>query len=150
MELFPRTKSCRDCGDEKELDQFPLQKGGRFGRHPLCKACRSAQERRRYERDRDAILERQRNSASRKEAARWSQMKKRTGVTRQQYLDAHHAQNGCCAICGESSSVLRADHDHRTGAFRGLLCDRCNLALGCFLDDPPRLRSAATYLRRLR
>ena len=45
-----------DCGEAKPLDQFPLQNGGRHGRHPLCKSCRAAQERRRYARDKDAIV----------------------------------------------------------------------------------------------
>ena len=61
-------------------------------------------------------------------------------------------QNGCCAICGinplfdRSRGVLHFDHDHKTGAARGLLCARCNLALGQFDDSRYLLATAAGYL----
>ncbi len=63
------------------------------------------------------------------------------------------AQNGCCAICtalmvdgGKHGKSATADHCHKTGKPRGLLCAECNRALGCFKDDPAILRRAATYL----
>lgn len=36
------TKTCTKCGIEKELDEFSLDKNGRFGRRTDCKACRRA------------------------------------------------------------------------------------------------------------
>lgn len=67
-------------------------------------------------------------------------------------------QEGCCAICKKSfsSKQLHTDHDHSTGrgingyggAFRGLLCARCNHGLGMFDDDPQRLAVAIAYLTK--
>ncbi|WPH58144.1 endonuclease VII [Streptomyces phage Alone3] len=52
-----------------------------------------------------------------------------------------------CAICGESdTSKLHIDHDHVSGAVRGVLCQLCNTALGAFRDDPVRLTRAVAYL----
>ncbi len=59
-----------------------------------------------------------------------------------------------CDICGATETLTRngqvrrptLDHDHQTGAWRGLLCSRCNTGLGHFRDDPALLRSAAAYI----
>lgn len=41
---------------------------------------------------------------------------------------------------------LDVDHDHATGEVRGLLCNRCNQAIGLLQDDPLIVRSALVYL----
>ena len=41
---------------------------------------------------------------------------------------------------------LNVDHDHRTGAVRGLLCHGCNAAIGQLEGDPIRIRRAKNYL----
>lgn len=61
-------------------------------------------------------------------------------------------QNGKCAICGTDSGSngrgdkLAVDHCHESGNIRGLLCHRCNTALGLFNDKIEVIRSAADYL----
>ena len=54
-----------------------------------------------------------------------------------------------CVICGEPESgnkQLAIDHDHTTCLIRGVLCQRCNVGLGQFRDNPELLRFAALYL----
>jgi hypothetical protein len=64
------------------------------------------------------------------------------------------SQDGGCAICGASEGYggkrLAIDHNHTTGAVRGILCDRCNLALGKFKDDPQIIKNAVEYLEQHR
>lgn len=43
---------------------------------------------------------------------------------------------------------IHLDHDHITGAFRGWLCNRCNLALGHFEDSISGLEKGIVYLRK--
>jgi hypothetical protein len=93
--------------------------------------------------------------------------KKDPGISRRNLLKHHHGmdeaeyqrlfieQDGKCAICVQPETEksrwdgikwLSVDHDHETGANRGLLCARCNVGVGTFQDDPARLRAAAAYL----
>jgi hypothetical protein len=57
-------------------------------------------------------------------------------------------QKNKCAICGKwLSTKPYVDHDHSTGIVRGLLCNRCNLAIGAFKDDIDVMESAVKYLK---
>lgn len=65
------------------------------------------------------------------------------------YEALYRAQSGRCAICWARprSKRLAVDHDHKTGAVRGLLCSRCNHdLLGAAHDDVAILRRAVAYL----
>jgi uncharacterized LabA/DUF88 family protein len=63
-------------------------------------------------------------------------------------------QHGLCAICLQQETITKrgvpvklcVDHDHITGEVRGLLCNKCNAALGLLKDDPLLIQAAATYL----
>jgi hypothetical protein len=60
-------------------------------------------------------------------------------------------QKGMCAICMEVFSHRlppHIDHCHTTGQVRGLLCGKCNTALGQFLDSPEILYEAIEYITR--
>ena len=65
------------------------------------------------------------------------------------------AQNNRCAICNQPETATRrgktrtlcVDHNHKTGAIRGLLCNRCNTALGLIDDSPITLDKAVKYLQ---
>jgi hypothetical protein len=61
------------------------------------------------------------------------------------------AQGGRCAICRKvpRNRYLAVDHDHRTGAVRGLLCYLCNTALGIWEFDKTTAFNAAVYLSRI-
>jgi hypothetical protein len=69
------------------------------------------------------------------------------------YKVLHELQNGKCAICGTESGSngrgdrLAVDHCHDSGNIRGLLCHRCNTALGLFKDKIENLELAVSYLK---
>ena len=70
---------------------------------------------------------------------------KRAGWTLEQYKEAQAQQDGKCAVC-DSVEKLYADHNHKTGLRRRLLCFTCNTGIGSLKDDPSILRKAADYL----
>ena len=77
-----------------------------------------------------------------------------TGLTVEQYDAAVEKQNNKCAICGAEYTAsktgrckrLSIDHHHDTMVFRGLLCHRCNTAVGLVKDDPVIAQNMAAYL----
>lgn len=73
----------------------------------------------------------------------------RHGITQKQFQEMLDDQLGKCKICGKElvvSKLTHIDHDHKTGATRGLLCHNCNRGLGYFHDDLALLISAHEYL----
>jgi hypothetical protein len=76
-------------------------------------------------------------------------LRHRLGVEPEQYYQLLAAQEGVCAICGRAprKQHLAVDHNHKTGAIRGLLCVRCNhKVLGGSGENVDVLRRAADYL----
>jgi hypothetical protein len=83
--------------------------------------------------------------------ARRSRAWRKYGLGAVDYQRMLAAQDGVCAICRRKGSRwLCVDHCHETQVVRGLLCEKCNIALGFFEDDADRMRTAAEYLDRAR
>lgn len=92
--------------------------------------------------------------------ARDSRLRKEYGLSLASYNLILAKQNGCCGICkekanapvksgkrkGKPSNNLAVDHCHKTGLVRGLLCMRCNRALGKFEDSVEKVQNAAAYV----
>jgi len=69
-----------------------------------------------------------------------------------QYEQMVKDQDNKCALCYEDFSTEPrkpvVDHDHETGAVRGILHVKCNTAIGMLRDDAQKCRLAAEYLER--
>ena len=76
------------------------------------------------------------------------QLKRYYGISLEVWNSLMESQGGKCAICGgvPVQSRLCVDHDHKTGRIRGLLCRKCNAALGLFSDSRELLKKADEYL----
>lgn len=68
------------------------------------------------------------------------------GLSNEAYQAMLNKQNKECAIC-KRVVKLSVDHNHITKTVRGLLCTRCNTALGKFNDDCGLLEAAIYYLK---
>lgn len=77
----------------------------------------------------------------------WS-LRKNYGVTLEQFRAMVARQRGLCAICAKdvtaNSRTCHLDHDHKTGAVRGILCAGCNTAVGHI--ERAGIESFASYL----
>lgn len=132
LQVSTASKRCPRCTRFLPLDDFARSKGRSDGRNGWCKPCTSAylnNGRKRGYRLRDSY-----------------------GLTSQQYDAMLAKQRGLCAACGglpgKSSRTrkLAVDHDHATGRVRGLLCHRCNTALGLLREDLDRITRLWKYL----
>jgi len=76
-------------------------------------------------------------------------LRRKYNLTPAEYDAMLAEQSGQCAICDKPPSTgkpLFVDHDHDTGEVRGLLCSRCNWALGQLGDGPELVARALSYL----
>jgi hypothetical protein len=160
-------KPCRKCGVVKPLEDFYRMATMRDGHRHDCKACNLEAKRQRYLADPAFVKARvkrwqqenpERLNAYRrarrmepevKERERAGHLKRKYGMTIEQYDAMLLAQGGGCFICGRpprDDSSLHVDHDHSTGKVRGILCFCCNNALADFREDTDLLRKAIGYL----
>lgn len=88
---------------------------------------------------------------------RWrAWLRRKYGITEQQFTEALQKQGNCCAICkgnqncqrsGQRRERLYVDHCHKTKRFRGLLCFKCNTLLGMAGDSVATLQRAVEYVK---
>lgn len=85
---------------------------------------------------------------------RRSRLKKKYGITPQEWGDIFVQQGSSCASCKTadpgSASGWHTDHCHTTGKVRGILCHHCNAALGQVNDSISTLEALIKYLNKHR
>lgn len=59
--------------------------------------------------------------------------------------NATRPKSGQCEICTKKCNTVY-DHDHKTGKFRGWICQQCNTSLGMIKDKIEILQKMITYL----
>ena len=139
MELVAKKESkvCRKCGVELSVPDNWTK--GRRGRNDCrCRTCESNRRREYY--------------LDNKDAHRNRVYKSLYGITLDDYDEMLANQDFSCGCCGvhhtEDRRKLCVDHDHHTGEVRGLLCDKCNTALGKLGDNLDGVMNLVNYLKR--
>jgi hypothetical protein len=94
-----------------------------------------------YRANRDKYLAYARTSGRARRLAKY-------GLTIAEYDALLADQHGTCAICAGTPRYFVIDHDHETNRVRGLLCNRCNLAIGALGDTHESLVRAVAYLSK--
>ena len=140
-----RMRTCKKCGETKEVSEFYKDKSMKAGIMSICKCCHNTRNKKWAEDNKDRTLY----------LSRKSYLKRHYGVTMEWYADKLEEQKGVCAICSCASTELRStdamfcvDHCHITGQPRALLCHKCNTGIGMLKDNPILVARAWTYLQQ--
>ena len=156
-------KTCLRC--KKYLKKSMFHKDPRIkrdGYRGICKVCHNGEAAEWRRNNKAKVYEMQKSWASRNRdkiksyknptVEKNTRLKRLYNITMEDYNNIFRSQNGSCAICGgvntKTNKNLHVDHDHSGGDIRGLLCSRCNLALGMYRDSIEIHQSALTYLQR--
>ena len=154
-------RTCTKCKKEKDTGEFNKDKQKKDGLCLWCVDCRIASQKSYYTRHASEIKEtvqewREADSKRNKESYRNSRYNLDPG----QYDSMLENQGNACPVCTlefSEDNKPHVDHDHAccSGSMtcgkcvRGLLCHKCNKALGFFADNVESLQRAIQYLRRV-
>jgi hypothetical protein len=149
-------QQCTRCGEWKPLEDFYKHKKTKSGRNSHCKACENKRSAGFRATDRFKEWESEYKQTDRAKTAirrsrRKADLKKKYGMSPDDYEAMLKKQNGVCAVCGrvdpKPTHCLSVDHDHKTGATRELLCSTCNTILGFVDDNLEWLQKLMDYVR---
>lgn len=147
-------KVCTKCHELRPLETY-RKNNGKAHAGTVCHVCEAARHRSNYAADPDK---------ERKRTATWAItnpkllqtvrqkafLKRRYGVTVEQYNALLIKQKGLCACCYKDLALTvrrpHLDHDHITGAIRGILCRGCNMGIGQLGDNIKGVMNALEYL----
>lgn len=147
VRITPTVRTCRTCGHVGPRSEF------RNARN-TCKPCARKLLRIWNEQNPEKVAAQIARQKATGLTARWElrSRARKLGLDPNVVEAYYVAHDGRCEICGnpprKGGRDLNMDHNHTTGAFRGMLCDNCNAGLGRFKDDPVRMEAAILYLKR--
>lgn len=170
-------RPCIECCATKPLEAFPKTKSTTTGkvyvRHK-CKACieavrtewrrnnaahiaavrkawRDTSELHKSNRNEKHKSWRDKNVEHVRTRAKVNELRRLYGLSPADVAAMLVEQGGVCAACAgppNDDRPFMVDHNHVTGAVRGLLCNSCNLTLGTAKEDMNRLRGLIEYIAR--
>ena len=150
------TKVCSKCYERKPLTDFYMDSRNKLRTQPRCKECQkkmsrewwAANGKQSYRNHKQQQLDWRRDNPERYAMRqRRYHLKRKYAMSIADFQARVLAQGGKCAACGTAAELV-IDHCHARSKVRELLCQSCNKGLGCFFDDPTKLRLAAEYLER--
>lgn len=140
---------CGSCSRKKQhIAPISKQCGGlgSYLKGCKCSSCREANAK---------SISKYRKTEKGKIVVRNSNLKK-YGITSSEYDELYKRQNGLCAICKKPETKtnqyglirLAVDHCHKSGLNRGLLCMKCNRALGLLMENLNTIQSMYEYINK--
>lgn len=141
MEQSELAKVCPKCKEEKARSLFYKCVTSKINCSPYCKVCSNLRTTSYARTNKDKIQPLLQGYA----------LKRRYGITVDDYEQLLIKQDYSCAICGTKECPtgrnFAVDHCHSTGKVRGLLCSLCNKGIGSLKDSEEIVNKALKYLR---
>jgi len=156
-------KYCGKCDKVKPISNFGSDRKRKYGLTSACKACRNPQSKAWRDKNKEYVKEINKKSRDKRKEYysdpermlkyRNLELKRKFGITHEQYEKILAQQKGICAICkkfrlNKGKKYMAIDHCHKSGKIRGILCHFCNRGLGSFEDSQDFLINAIKYLAR--
>jgi len=161
--------TCRECLEDKSFTEFSKDRKAKSGLSSRCKSCSTKEYNTRKLRKKNTPAEKECKGCGAtkpkhefgtlsysqdgltlycKVCLRSNWYNKSYHLTKEQRQKILERQGHRCPICrdlltGETKVV---DHNHKTKRTRGILCRRCNVALGMLRDSPDAAFRASIYL----
>ena len=154
LKMTAKNRTCKICKEYKNISNFQ-PKGYQ------CRECRNEKQRQYWaslpveiRKSRQMKSEaqkryREKNLEKTKQVSREGHIRRKFGITINDYDSMLNSQNKVCAICKEKCNTgnnLAVDHNHKTGRIRGLLCKNCNTSIGLLKENVEILENAIIYL----
>jgi len=147
LQNIEQKKTCVVCKKIVSYDGFFKNKRNQDGLSFRCKPCSSRVEE--YINNREKILHQNRvvyhKNKDRKKQAQY-RYKFKYGIGIDEYYKMVEEQGNKCLICETTGNKLQVDHCHETGIIRGLLCRKCNIAIGLFKESEKNILNALWYV----
>ena len=145
-------KQCSGCGARKTMEHFTSGINGKVTK--LCEACREPRRRAMRKVPKEERAFRHKNwrysNGRSKEYMDDYNMKYLTGMGMNEFIAENEKQQGLCKICNNPPTKgfqrLGVDHNHTTMQYRGLLCSKCNTAIGLLHEDAELFQKIHDYL----
>lgn len=151
MTLLSTQRVCTHCRTTLPIGDFHKEKRGADGFQRWCKVCSNEYRRTAYatrpawrvrcKRDRHRYYSK--NPAKVIQRTRENEIKRKYGLTWDEYQALLILQDNRCALCSTETpggqGSWHVDHNHETGDIRGLLCHRCNTSLGTWENFQKKL-----------
>lgn len=146
-------KMCISCDTNKPLTEFYTD----FTREVRCKSCVSILRRDSYKKNKEVVIKRVKEYRNKNpEKIRDTKLKQAYGVGVDYFNEKLKEQDGVCAGCKRNVKIIwrgkvvrmALDHDHNTGNPRGVLCIKCNRALGLLEENENIFYNLLEYINK--
>jgi hypothetical protein len=147
--LIMTVKICNTCGNEKELELFAKGKAYKDGYRNICKRCHTDKMIKYYKDNPQKNREKIRMNSGPGRAPNWLRHK----LNKEKFDQLMSLYDGKCHSCKDRDAEV-IDHDHSCcdknrscgKCVRGILCNKCNMALGLLNDDQSAILNLAKYI----